>query len=130
MIGQRGLYFAIRCAERPDVVMTMMALAKHLTDASTEATATACVASIGGSALLDRSWKICVCQIAASASLQILAIVRTHSSGYSPFAVSPVKAQLKLQNTRERILDFVGRKEHNKSSLIGNECFYIILVIY
>lgn len=67
----------------------MMAEALPLTAASTAAMASASVLITGGIALLVKSANNCLCQIAASASLQMLAIVLTHSSGYSPLAVSP-----------------------------------------
>lgn len=91
MIGHLGLYLASKWADLPEVVITMIALARHFSDASTAAIAVVCAASIGGTALDERSLNNCVCQIAASASLQIFAIERTHSNGYSPFAVSPKK---------------------------------------
>uniref|UniRef100_A0A224Y1J8 Secreted protein n=1 Tax=Panstrongylus lignarius TaxID=156445 RepID=A0A224Y1J8_9HEMI len=81
IIGQRGRYLAIRCADLPVVVITKIAAARALAEASTAAIAILWVASIGGIALLTRFEKSSLCQMAASASLQILAIVFTHSNG-------------------------------------------------
>lgn len=50
MIGHLGRYLAMRWAECPDVVMTMIAAARHLADASTEAIAMVWATSIGGNA--------------------------------------------------------------------------------
>ena len=45
MMGQRGRYFEMRCAERPVVVMTMIAEAIDLKEASTAAMAVVWVLS-------------------------------------------------------------------------------------
>jgi hypothetical protein len=50
MMGHLGRYLEMRWAERPDVVMTMIAAARHLADASTEAIAMVWATSIGGNA--------------------------------------------------------------------------------
>lgn len=89
MIGHFGLYLEIRWADLPLVVMTIIADDATLADASTVAIATACAASNGVCAFDTRSENKFRCHNAASASLHVLAIVRTHSSGYSPLAVSP-----------------------------------------
>lgn len=47
MIGHLGRYLEIKWADLPDVVMQMMALAKHLLAASTAATPTVCAPSVG-----------------------------------------------------------------------------------
>lgn len=54
MIGQRGLYLETRWAERPDVVITIMAEAWHLEAASTDAMATEWAAPIG--ACICKMW--------------------------------------------------------------------------
>lgn len=48
MIGHRGRYFDINCADRPVVVMTIIAAALHLSDAFTAEMAIAVVLSVGG----------------------------------------------------------------------------------
>lgn len=52
MMGHLGRYWLSRCAERPDVVITTMADAIHLVDASTAAMATDCAGS------RDLTWKV------------------------------------------------------------------------
>ena len=47
MMGQRGRYFEIRCADRPVAVSTMIAAARDLRDDSTAATATEVLVSLG-----------------------------------------------------------------------------------
>ncbi|KAE9522366.1 hypothetical protein AGLY_017235 [Aphis glycines] len=72
----------MRCAEWPEVVRTTMAAALLLLAASTAAIAILEDADV-------KSANNCLCQTAVSASLQMVAIVRTHLTGYAPLAVSP-----------------------------------------
>lgn len=53
MIGLRGRYLEIRCAERPEVVRTTMAAALLLLAASTAAMAVVCEASKGNLTLTN-----------------------------------------------------------------------------
>jgi hypothetical protein len=57
MTGHRGRYFEIKYADLPEVVMTMMAEARHLLAASTAAIPTEWVASMGGSTYENRPTK-------------------------------------------------------------------------
>lgn len=50
MMGHLGLYLERRWADLPVVVITIIAAAKHLAEASTAAIATVWAASIGGTA--------------------------------------------------------------------------------
>lgn len=48
MMGHLGRYLEIKCADRPEVVMTMIAAAMHLWEASTLAMAIEWAVSRGG----------------------------------------------------------------------------------